>query len=365
MARPIKTTLVFGALLALVATGHARTQAPPPLVSVYAAWLGGDYNAIASAFPTGQSFKDARADIQRTLRDWSRTWQPSHLAFLLELSVAAHDRQWEDAAELLGGTRNLLVNRRAAPGTRPEEDAFELAFHRAAVTLFLRRQALKVADAYLTALAGRVDLVQATSGKPRLVDPWLTFARGLIAEIQTAPSFRPLTARTGGTDTALAIAEDDADTRRAAELAIGTFERVREAPAVAAEASTRRGLLLLRIGRVDDALAAFDEADAGAGDEMVRYWSALFRGRALEQRGRHEQAAAAYERAAALAPSAQSPLVALASLWQRHDRPADAQRWARRAMSTPAGALDPWWVYWLGDVRHTADRLATIRSARP
>ena len=77
---------------ALVATGHARTQAPPPLVSVYAAWLGGDYNAIASAFPTGQSFKDARPDIQRTLRDWSRTWQPSHLAFLLELSVAAHDR---------------------------------------------------------------------------------------------------------------------------------------------------------------------------------------------------------------------------------------------------------------------------------
>lgn len=364
MARPIQTTLVFGALLALLATGRAEAQAPPPLTSVYAAWLEGDYNAMASAFPTAQSFQDARSDFQRTLRDWSRTWRRSHLAFLLELSVLAHDRQWNDASELLGGTRNLLVNRRAAPGTNPDEDAFELAFHQTVVTLFLRRQALQVADAYVTALAGRVDLVPSTTGKPRLVDPWLTFARGMIAEIQTSPAFRA-GARNAAADTTLVIPETDTATRRTAELAIATFERVRSAPPVAAEASTRRGLLLLRLGRTSDALAAFDEADAAGGDEMVRYWSALFRGRTLDHLDRHEEAAAAYERAAGLAPSAQSPLVALAALWQRHDRPADAQRWARRAIDTPSAALDPWWVYWLGDVRHAADRLDAMRKARP
>jgi tetratricopeptide (TPR) repeat protein len=134
---------------------------------------------------------------------------------------------------------------------------------------------------------------------------------------------------------------------------------------VAAEAAVRRGLLLIRLGRPGEALKALDEAEAAGGDDAVRYWTWLFRGRALEQLERHVDAAGAYERATAIVPGAQPPAVALASLWQRHDRPAEALAWARRAMNTPAGTTDPWWFYWRGDLRHATDRLAAVRRGRP
>ena len=72
------------------------------------------------------------------------------------------------------------------------------------------------------------------------------------------------------------------------------------------------------------------------------------------------RAAASRER-----PVAQTPAVALASLWQRHDRPAEALTWARRAMTTPAGTADPWWLYWRGDLRHASARLAVLRATTP
>lgn len=363
MPRWIQSTIALCAVMMCAAVVQARVQAPP-LATLYDEYMAGDYQAIGRAFPNAQAFQAARNDIQRTLRDWSRTWRPSRSAFLLELSFTAFERQWDDASELLAGARDQLVNRRAAPGTNAEEDAFELAFHRGAVTFFMGRQALQHADAYVTALAGRVDLVPATSGKPRLVDPWMTFARGLIAEIQTAPSLRS-GSRGADADAGLAIPATDAAARRHAEMAVGALERVQDVPEVAAEASARRGLLLLRLDRADEAMVALDAADAAAGDDMVRYWTTLFRGRALERLDRHVEAAAAYERAAALVPQAQAPAVALASLWQRHDRPADALRWARRAMDRPAGGLDPWWIYWRGDLRHAGDRLAAIRKGRP
>jgi tetratricopeptide (TPR) repeat protein len=364
MGRWIRRTLAPGALaLATLQPSYAYAQTPP-LTALYDAYVGGDHQAIPRAFGSAQAFRDARADLQRTLREWSRTWQPSRAAFLLELSFTAFERQWPDATELLGGTRNYVVSRRAAPGTNAEEDAFELAFHRAAVTFFLGRQALREADAYLTALAGRVDLVPATSGKPRLVDPWMTFARGVIGETSTAPGFRS-GARDAVADSTLAIPADDREGRRQAELAIAAFERVKGEAEVAAEAAVRRGLLLLRLDRAQDALGALDEADAAAPDETVRYWSALFRGRALERLDRHVDAAAAYEKAVTLASAPQSAAAALASLWQRHDRPQEAQTWARRAMTTPAGSLDPWWVYWRGDLRHAPERYAALRKARP
>lgn len=354
---------MFGAagLLAVAVPADAQTSAS--LAATYDAYMGGDYQAIAKAYPTAQAFQDGRADIQRTLREWSRTWQPSRAAFLLEVSFAGFERQWADAGDMLAGTRDLVVNRRAAPGTNPSEDEFELAFHRAAVTFFLGRQALKLADAYVTALAGRVDLVPATSGKPRLVDPWMTLARGMIAEIQTAPAFRPGSGTVA--DSTLAIPARDSSARRQAELAIATLERVRDAPSVAAEASVRRGLLLLRIDRAAEALVALDESDAAQGDDTVRYLSALFRGRTLEKLDRSVDAAAAYERAAAAMPGTQSPAAALASLWQRNDRPIDAQLWARRAITMPTNVLDPWWVYWRGDLRHASERLAALRKGRP
>lgn len=373
MSRWFPTSLVLCAALIAGASrsatiAHAQTTAiaPAPLtvVGVYDAWMDGDHQVIARTFPDAQAFRAMREDLQRTLRQWVRAWTPSQAAFLLELSFVAFDRQWSDAADLLGGTRNLVVSRRAPPGTNEAEDAFERDFHRAAVTFFLGRQLLRPANDYLNALAGRVDLAPATAGTPRLVDPWMAFARGLVTEIATAPAVGG-NGRSGDGPARLAIAPTDTATRRQAELALNEYTRVRHIAAVAAEAEVRRGLLLARLGRPDDALAALDAAERADGDAPVRYWTWLFRGRVLEDLGRVTDAAAAYERAAAIVPTAQTPAVALASLWQRHDRPDEALRWATRAMSTPAGSVDPWWLYWHGDARFSTDRLAALRRVRP
>lgn len=367
MPRRIGTTLVLCALLAGSAGPRAVAQssaASTTLVETYDAWVAGNHQVIAQRFPNAEAFRTAREDIQRTLRLWVRAWKPSQAAFLLEFALVGFDRQWSEAPELLGGTRDLVVNRPAAPGVNQTEDEFELNFHRAAVTFFIGRQALREAGAYMSALAGRVDLVPATTGKPRLIDPWITFARGVVAEIATAPGLN-----SGGRDAdaggSLLIAAADRAGRRQAELAIGEFSRVKGSPTVAAEAAVRRGLLLFRLDQPDEALAALDEAEAAGGDQAVHYWTWLFRGRVFERLGRQVDAAAAYERALTIVPDAQSPAVALASLWQRHDRPADALVWARRAMATRAGGADPWWLYWRGDLRHATDRLAAVRRARP
>jgi hypothetical protein len=357
MPSRIGTTLLMSSLI-VAAAAPCRAQT---ITDAYQAYVAGRSDAITRSFPDVQAFRNARDDLQRTLRLWVRSWKPSQAAFLLELSLVGFDRGWTDAPDLLSGTRNLVVSRPTPPGASPEEDAFERAFHRAAVTFFLGRQMLNAADAYMNALAGRVDLVQATVGRPRLIDPWMAFARGMLADIRTAPALR------GESDgsSSLAIPASDSQLRRLAQLAINELERVRAAPEVAGEAAARRALLLLRLDRPDEALAALDESDAATGDDTVRYYSALFRGRTLERLARTVEAATAYERATTIVRGAQTPAVALASLWQRHDRPAEALSWARRAMTTPAGSADPWWLYWRGDLRHAGARLAVLRATTP
>ena len=365
-ARLVVCAATLAALGVFAARPAAQWGSTPasPVLAAYEAWLAGDPQAVTRTFPTTEAFQTHREDLQRTLRAWVRTWKPSQAAFLLELSFVAFDRQWSDAATLLGGTRDLVIGRRNAPGVDVAEDDFERTFHRAAVTFFLSRQLINVAHDYMNVLAGRVEPAPSTTGKPRLVDPWLTFARAMANDIATSPGLRTADRRGNSFDT-LAIAADDRDIRAVAEAAAGDYARVAASPELAAEAAARRGLVLSRLGRLDEALAAFDQADAADGDASVRYWTSLFRGRTLEALKRVAEAAAAYEHAATLAPHAQSPAVALASLWQRHDRPDEARRWAERALDAPGGFSDPWFLYWNGDLRFAGNRLDVLRQVRP
>lgn len=371
MRRPFAQRLIIcAATAATVAVLVARPTAQwgssesSAVLATYEAWLAGDADAITRTFSSAEAFQQHRADLQRTLRAWVRTWKPSQAAFLLELSLVAFDRRWDDAATLLGGTRDLVIGRRDPPGTNANDDAFERTFHRAAVTFFLSRQLLNVAHDYMNVLAGRVDIAPSTTGKPRLVDPWMTFARAMANDIATSPSIRPIGDDTTSGDT-LAIAPGDRAVRSVAEAAALDYERVADSPEVAAEASVRRGLLLLRLGRSDEALAAFDLADGANGDPTVQYLSALFRGRTLDALDRVAEAAVAYRRAASLVPAAQTPAVALASLWHRHGRPDEALVWAQRAIAAAGGRADPWHLYWYGDLRLAGDRLTALRQVRP
>jgi hypothetical protein len=91
----------------------------------------------------------------------------------------------------------------------------------------------------------------------------------------------------------------------------------------------------------------------------------LVRGRALDAGGDPTAAIAAYERAAALQPHAQTPAAALAALCLRTGDRDAALHWADVARTTPADTIDPWWQYFTGDFRLLGGWVKDLREARP
>jgi hypothetical protein len=118
------------------------------------------------------------------------------------------------------------------------------------------------------------------------------------------------------------------------------------------------------LGHHDAAVAELTKAAASIADPQLKYYAALFLGHELEAVDRRDEARASFERAAALSPTAQSPLLSLSELAQRHsDAPAALQAMAR-VFALPADDQhrdDPWWVY---DVSHVRDADTLIASMR-
>jgi len=82
------------------------------------------------------------------------------------------------------------------------------------------------------------------------------------------------------------------------------------------------------------------------------YLAELFLGRAEETRGNDAAARAAFERASALYPKAQSPRLALSQIARRAGNRAAAQRELHALAELPNDQNqreDPWWLYY--DVR--------------
>jgi tetratricopeptide (TPR) repeat protein len=133
--------------------------------------------------------------------------------------------------------------------------------------------------------------------------------------------------------------------REELRIAQDFFERaVRAAPDLA-EARIRLGHVLGRLGRPADAVQQLTRAVTD--DKVLRYYAALLLGRELDAAGRRADAIAAYERASAIDPSAQSPRLALSEL---------AARAGERSVAAPAALAaiaatrdgepaDPWWSY--------------------
>jgi tetratricopeptide (TPR) repeat protein len=142
---------------------------------------------------------------------------------------------------------------------------------------------------------------------------------------------------------------------RAADFAIH-LEQAYQAYRRVVEVDSRAAEARVRLGRVECARGSCGSgtrnmragAELAGGDAVIGYYAAMFLGQAEEARGKHEEARQAYERAAALFPLAQSPLLALGALADRTgDRPA-AARLASTLWSLPAGLdrrHDPWWDY--------------------
>ena len=135
------------------------------------------------------------------------------------------------------------------------------------------------------------------------------------------------------------------------------FERALRANPDLAEARIRLGHVLGRLGRPADAVEQLTRARTD--DNVLRYYAALLRGRELDAAGRRAEAGAAYERASAIYPGAQSPRLALSELAARSGERSVAAPAALAAIAVaPDGrTADPWWSYHLAAGRSVTARL--------
>jgi len=118
-------------------------------------------------------------------------------------------------------------------------------------------------------------------------------------------------------------------------------------------------------GRHEDAAAELQAAAASAREPVLQYYATLSLGREEQALGHRDAARAAFEHAASLYPRAQSPYLALSQLARRYGDKAGARRALQPVLDLPAlkpAREDPWWDYHVSAGRH-ADALMTELSA--
>jgi tetratricopeptide (TPR) repeat protein len=329
---------------------------------LHATYAAGDTAVIAREFRSRGDFERLRPDLLTTLSRWTSEWSPSRAAFALDVALTAFAQRWPDPGRLLAAARDIVIARPGAFGTKPEDDRFELLFHRSAVAILAALNAPRDVEAYLDGIASRVGTTRDGLAAGRPVDARLALARAAARERLTIPLLLAAASRSDERRTWIA-AGDDNEAERRLRAVLEALEIAADHPDTRVEATVRRAFVLHRLGEQAAALETLD-AIAAEGDPLVESWRALIRGRILSAIGRPDEAIRAYERAAALAPDAQTPAAALAALHLRLGDRDQAQRWAERARSTPEDGRDPWPAYWMGDSRYLPGWLDEIRRTR-
>ena len=369
MAR--STSVALALAVALIANvGATRPQAAESHIErAFAEYAAGDLQAISRIIPPRyfdrMESRTRRREIDAALLRWARDWRPVHAVFLLELvhfalagvreseSVEIElarfglaDVRETDAVELLERARAFVTSRPDTPGRNLQADAFEIAWHKAAIALLggLRRPDV-LERVGVGPLRRRMAASPPASGEARLVDPWIELASAILLEQRTIVDPRMLAS--------------------AGPAAIRRFDEAARYDEKRSEALVRKAWLLVRLGRHREAVAVLGTQDglSDLGDTSVQYWSQLFRARALDSLRHDEEAARAYEEALAIVPGAQAPLAALTALEMRRGNVDAACRWAVEGRSASPASVDPWLHYGTADYRHFRARLERLRKA--
>jgi tetratricopeptide (TPR) repeat protein len=156
------------------------------------------------------------------------------------------------------------------------------------------------------------------------------------------------------------IDDESAELWRAERL----YQRVLERNPKFTEASIRLGRVLGLRGRHDEAVEQLTQG-LSAVEPVLQYYANLFLGGEFEALGNGEEARRSYERAAALAPTAQSPLFGLSRVADVAGDRAGAREAIALVLKLPASDVertDPWWVYELAQGRHVDRLLAELRQ---
>jgi tetratricopeptide (TPR) repeat protein len=194
-------------------------------------------------------------------------------------------------------------------------------------------------------------------------DPHLLFLSGCQRETDAGPAVqsaaRSIVLPAGFT---MGVASERGELRQAEAF----FRRALAQQPDLAEARLRLGRVVGQQGRHMDAAGELRQALELIEDDALRYYGELFLGAEEEALGRFPEARAAYEQAAALYPSAQSPLVALSELARRRgDRAgslAAIQKVFVRPEAPDGGRDDPWWDYHIAQAKNADELLDAVRA---
>jgi tetratricopeptide (TPR) repeat protein len=187
-------------------------------------------------------------------------------------------------------------------------------------------------------------------------EPRLAFERALASELRAADVYTKRKVAPGrGSPSEIAERNEEAAKRYREATAASE-------PAVQAEAWLRLGRVELVRGKLDEAVAALDRADATLTDPALRYLARVFRGMALERLKQPDEARQAFQSALAINPRGHAATTALATLLFRIGERLEADRLVSALVANPV-PFDPWWVYWPGDYRHGTRLILDMRQA--
>ena len=192
-------------------------------------------------------------------------------------------------------------------------------------------------------------------------DPDILFLSGTQREAYAAPRIQ-----IGMRSAVLAdgVKFDIASARLELRQAERFFRRALEAKPDHVEARLRLGRVLGLLGQHADAARELRQVVGSVDEDVLRYYGELFLGAEEEALSQFDPAFAAYQRAAALYPAAQSPWLALSSLGRRRGDRAEAQRALQHLFDLPSsagGADDPWWTYYVAQARDVDALLDSLR----
>jgi tetratricopeptide (TPR) repeat protein len=192
-------------------------------------------------------------------------------------------------------------------------------------------------------------------------DPVILFYAGAMYEalasagVQSVPATRPAMSR----ELQLPSAQDE---WRQAERLL----RKSAAGGGPDEARLRLGRVLGHLGKHSDAAAMLRPLAAQLHDRRLRYFAELFLGTEEGALGHVNEARASFERAAALFPTAQSPLLALSDLHRASGNRAAALQALQRLEKLPAeidAREDPWRKYHESFAADGDQQLAAVRAS--
>lgn len=161
-------------------------------------------------------------------------------------------------------------------------------------------------------------------------------------------------------DVTFDILEEGAELRLAERL----YKRTLDRKPTFIEARIRLGRVLGRRGRHEEAIGQLRQGRT-AEEPLLQFYAHLFLGSEFEALGNGAEARQSYERAAELAPTAQSPLLGLSRVADQSGDRAGARQLIARLLQWPEADrehADPWWVYEVVQARGVDGLVADLRG---